>query len=157
MSSRVGTAIPPSRSTALSSTAVGFTRSIQTAFSGSAARSGSATFLSEDSAGTYTDSMEAPGLGGRPTQQDLARFWQAPDDAGGLTADPYLWRLNGSRVALIRRRRHLCPKMSRKPDQLRQKRHSQPAAARHRHLSSGIMTGFNDNGLNGIVAPGAQS
>jgi hypothetical protein len=73
-----------------------------------------------------------------------------------LTADPYLWRLNGFGVALIRRRRHLCPKMSRKPDNLRQKRHSKRPAARDKHLSSGIMADFDDNGLNGIVAFGAQ-
>jgi hypothetical protein len=73
-----------------------------------------------------------------------------------LTADPYLWRLDGSSVALIRRLRHLCPKMSRKPERLRQKRHSQAAAARDNHLSSGIMADFDDNGLNGIVAFGAQ-
>src|SRR5882757_1881917 len=80
MSSRVGTAIPASRSTALSSAAVGFTRSIQTAPSGSAARSTSATFFSEDSEGTNTDSMEDSGTEYATTQQDLARFWQALHD-----------------------------------------------------------------------------
>jgi hypothetical protein len=39
---------------------------------------------------------------------------------------------------------------------LRQKRHSQPAAARNRHLSSGIMVDFGDNVINGIVAFRAQ-
>ena len=58
MSSRVGTAIPASRSTALSSAAVGFTRSIQTALSGSAVRSAAAAFFREDSEGTNTANME---------------------------------------------------------------------------------------------------
>ena len=66
MSSRVGTAIPASRSTALSSAAVGFTRSIQTAVSGSAARSAAATFFSEDSEGTNTATWGTPGLGAEP-------------------------------------------------------------------------------------------
>ena len=65
MSSRVGTAIPASRSTAWSSSAVGFTRSIQTAFSGNAARSGTGSFFREDSEGTYTDSMGNSGKLGR--------------------------------------------------------------------------------------------
>src|ERR1700679_3734840 len=81
MSSRVGTAIPASRSTALSSAAVGLTRSTQTAASGSVAISASASFFSEDSAGTYTDSMQDSGTGRlNPTQQELARFWQALHD-----------------------------------------------------------------------------
>src|SRR5665647_2373325 len=85
MSSRVGTAIPASRSTALSSPAVGFTRSIQTAPSGSASRSATTAFFSEVSAGTNTDSMgnsrtRQQGLPNWPTQQDLVRFWQALDD-----------------------------------------------------------------------------
>jgi hypothetical protein len=57
MSSRVGTAIPANRSTALSSSEVGFTKSIQTAFSGRAARSGEATFFNEKSEGANTDNM----------------------------------------------------------------------------------------------------
>src|SRR5471030_2575441 len=155
MSSQVGTAIPASRSTALSSSAVGLTRSIQTALSGSAARSFSAIFFSEDSARTYTDNMGAPELGRRLTQQDLARFWQALDDApvhrrSIFVAAEWLWRGADSAAA------PLCPKMSPKPESLRQKGHSQPPAARDKHLSSGIMTDFDDNGLNGIVAFGAQ-
>ncbi len=45
MSSRVGTAIPASRSTALSSDAVGLTRSIQTALSGKFGKIGVDDFL----------------------------------------------------------------------------------------------------------------
>src|SRR6267378_1597508 len=77
MSSRVGTAIPASRSTAWSSAGVGFTRSIQTAFSGNATRSAGATFFSEVSEGANTDNMKNSGAGYASTQQDLARFWQA--------------------------------------------------------------------------------
>src|SRR5258706_4081578 len=105
MSSRVGTAIPASRSTARSSSAVGFTRSIQTAFSGNASASAKSTFFREDSEGTYTDNMRelrngAAGLvstrllhasrysfrwkNAMGTQQDQTRFWQALDD----------WRIN---------------------------------------------------------------
>src|SRR5580658_5878048 len=81
MSSRVGTAIPATPSTARSSAAVGFTRSIQTALSGKAASSGEATFRSEDSDGMNTENMEdpTPDRVHAATQQDLARFWQAPD------------------------------------------------------------------------------
>src|SRR3954447_12449261 len=57
MSSRVGTAIPASRSTALSSSDVGLTRSIQTALSGSAARSAATAFFSEKSEGTNTENI----------------------------------------------------------------------------------------------------
>src|SRR5438477_11475899 len=77
MSSRVGTAIPASRSTALSSAAVGLTRSIQTAVSGSLERSGAATFFSEDSEGTKTANMGDSRRARQPTQQEFARFWQA--------------------------------------------------------------------------------
>src|ERR1700721_1732982 len=97
MSSRVGTAIPESRPTALSSAAVGFTRSIQTALSGSAARSPAAAFFSEVSAGTNTDSMGTPGASTRATQQDLPRFWQALHDPdinrrSIFVAAKWLWR-----------------------------------------------------------------
>src|SRR5689334_11352783 len=57
MSSRVGMATPASRSTARSSAWVGLTRSIQTAFSGSAAASAIATFLSAPSQGTKTENI----------------------------------------------------------------------------------------------------
>src|SRR5271169_5671215 len=77
MSSRVGTAIPASRSTALSSAADGLTRSIQTAFSGSASSSVAAAFFSEDSEGTNTESMGNSDWERQINQQDLARFWQA--------------------------------------------------------------------------------
>src|ERR1017187_899089 len=79
MSSRVGTAIPASCSTALSSAVLGFTRSIHTPPSGTAPRSAAATFFSENSQGTNTENMED--LQERaPTQQDLVRFWQALRD-----------------------------------------------------------------------------
>jgi hypothetical protein len=58
MSSRVGTAIPAKRSTALSSAVVGFTRSIQTAVSGRAARSLTLVFFREASTGTNTENMK---------------------------------------------------------------------------------------------------
>jgi hypothetical protein len=105
MSSRVGTAIPASRSTAWSSVAVGLTRSIQTAFSGSAARSGAATFFNEDSAGTNTENMENSGTGQVTHPTDLARFWQAlhdKDTAGLLPRAAPLWPPDGRDVAPIR-------------------------------------------------------
>src|ERR1019366_1842069 len=80
MSSRVGTAMPASPSTAWSSSAVGLTMSIQTALCGSAARSGEAIFFREESEGTNTENMENSGKGTRVYQQDLARFWQALHD-----------------------------------------------------------------------------
>src|ERR1700679_2499353 len=87
MSSRVGTAMPANPSTAWSSSAVGLTMSIQTALCGSAARSGEAIFFSEESEGTNTENMENSRTrheqqeqAGDPTQQDLARFWQALHD-----------------------------------------------------------------------------
>jgi hypothetical protein len=46
--------------------------------------------------------------------------------------------------------------MSRKPQNLRQKRHSQPPASRDKHLSSGIIADFDDNAINEIVAFRAQ-
>src|SRR6185437_15838513 len=58
MSSRVGTAMPASRSTARSSSGVGLTRSTHTAVSGRDARSTEATFFSEASQGTYTESIK---------------------------------------------------------------------------------------------------
>jgi hypothetical protein len=73
-----------------------------------------------------------------------------------LTLHPYLRRRDGFGVALIRRPGPTCPKMSRKPQNLRQKRHNSPPAARDKHLSAGIVTGFGDNAINGIVAFWAQ-
>jgi hypothetical protein len=75
---------------------------------------------------------------------------------GVLTSDPYLRRRGGDTVASIRRHQRICPKISRKPQYLRQKRHSQPVATRDKHLSSGIMDDFDDNAINGIVAFWAQ-
>src|SRR5215216_895483 len=82
MSSRVGTAIPASRSTARSSSIVGFNRSIQTALSGSAAGSAAGSFFRLDSEGTNTENM-----GNSETERQslaLARF---------LDANRYLLRL----------------------------------------------------------------
>jgi lipoprotein-anchoring transpeptidase ErfK/SrfK len=42
--------------------------------------------------------------------------------------------------------------MCHKPENLRQKRHSEHAASRENHLSSGIATNFDDNEINRIVA-----
>src|SRR5882724_3636421 len=80
MSSRVGTAIPASRSTALSSAGVGFTRSIQTAPSGKVARSVTTAFFRQDSEGTNTENMKDSGPDSQFNQQDLARFWQGFHD-----------------------------------------------------------------------------
>jgi len=51
-----------------------------------------------------------------------------------LTNPAPLWRLDGNRVALIRQPGRDRPKISRKQQHLRQKRHSRPAAARQGHL-----------------------
>jgi hypothetical protein len=75
---------------------------------------------------------------------------------GASTTDRYLRHRDGAGVAPIRRLRRSCPKISRNPQELRQKRHSQPAAARNRHLSSGIMADFGDNEIKKIVAFRAQ-
>jgi hypothetical protein len=74
----------------------------------------------------------------------------------GLTFDPYLRQWGGGYVATIRRRYRDCLKISRKRQKLRQKGHSQRAATRDKHLSSGIIGDFNDNAINGIVAFWAQ-
>src|SRR5438874_13262316 len=82
MSSRVGTAIPASRSTARSSAAVGLTRSIQIAFSGSVARPSTEAFFSEDSAGRNTENMENPEIGTRLTKDGVIgrpSLWIAED------------------------------------------------------------------------------
>jgi hypothetical protein len=73
-----------------------------------------------------------------------------------LTTEPYLRQRDGASVALIRRLGRICRKISRKPHNLRQKRHSKRAATRNKHLSSGIMADFGDNAINGIVAFRAQ-
>src|ERR1700686_4637261 len=103
MSSRVGTAIPASRSTALSSAAVGFTRRIQSAGSGSAARSAATTFFSEVSEGTNTANMGNSRTEQTPTQKDLARFWQALQD-GRIGCRPMFvaagWRQRGPHPAV---------------------------------------------------------
>jgi hypothetical protein len=76
----------------------------------------------------------------------------ASADDGALTPDPHLRRSGGRDVAAIRHRRAVCPKMSQKVKNLRQKRHRNRPALRDKHLSSGIMTDFGDNAPNGIVA-----
>jgi hypothetical protein len=75
---------------------------------------------------------------------------------GVLTSDPYLRRWGGDTVAAIRRRQRDCLKISRKPQYLRQKRHSQGVATRDRRVSAGIIGDFDDNTINGIVAFWAQ-
>jgi hypothetical protein len=82
---------------------------------------------------------------GYPT--DLARFWQALHDRD-INRRSRLRRPDGTSVALIRQPYQDCSKMSRKPLTLRQKRHNRRAAARDKHLSSGIMADSDDNGLN---------
>jgi hypothetical protein len=67
---------------------------------------------------------------------------------GALTGGADLRQRDGSRVATIRRSWPACPKTSRKPENLRQKRHSWRAATRDKHLNSGILTDFDDNALN---------
>ena len=79
MSSRVGTAMPASFSTARSSAAVGLTRSTQTALSGSLEVSSIFAFLSEVSEGTNTENMGTPGGAGLAFW-DLAQFARAFDD-----------------------------------------------------------------------------
>jgi hypothetical protein len=76
---------------------------------------------------------------------------------GAGSGGPDLRQPDGSRVAAIRRRRPTCTKISRNPDNLRQKGHRMHAAAQDEHLSTGIMADFGDNAINRIVAFGAQS
>jgi hypothetical protein len=75
----------------------------------------------------------------------------------GALPRPYLWRPGGDSVAGIRRRRHPCPKINLKPQNLRQKSHSWPLAAQNKCLSAGITASFGDNAINGIVAFEAQN
>src|SRR5437868_14985961 len=111
MSSRVGTAIPASRSTALSSAAVGLTRSIQTAVSGSLERSGAATFFSEDSEGTKTANMGDSRRARQPTQQHLAVLASA---SGATCTDISFGRPNGGKAA--RSARAIAPPPTSSPD-----------------------------------------
>jgi hypothetical protein len=76
---------------------------------------------------------------------------------GAGSGGPDLRQPDGSRVAVIRRWQPTCSKISRKPDNLRQKGHRMHAAAQDEHLSTGIMADFGDNAINRIVAFGAQS
>jgi hypothetical protein len=75
---------------------------------------------------------------------------------GVLTSHPHLWRWGGGSVAVIRQQCHPCPEINRKPRNLRQKSHSQRPAVPNKRVSTGIMAGFSDNGVNGIVAFMAQ-
>src|SRR6185437_5816264 len=123
MSSRVGTAIPASFSTALSSTWVGLKRSIHTALSGSFARSSQEAFFREPSEGTKTESMGHSGQEMERSQTGRGRLLQA-GNASLLTGNWYLWRSGGRKVARIRRPAHICPRISPKRHILRQKRHN---------------------------------
>src|SRR5262245_48250401 len=100
MSSRVGTDMPASRSTALSSSGVGLNRSIQTAFSGSAPISTATAFLTEKSEGTKTENIQNSGTDDQK-HNGLTRFWQALDDRE-LTDPQYLWRRGGTKRTWIR-------------------------------------------------------
>jgi hypothetical protein len=73
-----------------------------------------------------------------------------------LTSDPHLWRWGGGSVAAIRQQRHPCLEINRKLRNLRQKSHSRRPAVPNKRVSTGIMAGFSDNGVNGIVAFEAQ-
>jgi hypothetical protein len=75
---------------------------------------------------------------------------------GVLTPHPHLWRRGGGSVAVIRRQRHPCLEINRKLRNLRQKSHSLRPAVPNKRVSTGIMAGFSDNGVNGIVAFMAQ-
>src|SRR4051794_6825647 len=114
MSSRVGTAIPASRSTAWSSSVVGFTRSIQTAFSGNETASATSTFFREGSEGTYTDNMDNSGNRADRTGRDSGKRLMT----GALTPHPHLWRWGGGSVAVIRQQRQPRPKINLKPENL---------------------------------------
>src|SRR5581483_314073 len=156
MSSRVGTAMPASFSTARSSAAVGLTRSTQTALSGSLEGSSMIAFFKEASEGTNTENMGTPegcGTGLLGLSSVRARVRRRCR----LTVIHPLWRAEGGIVALIRRACELCPRNSRNREMLRQKGHRLSPAARDKSLSAGIAADFNDNGLNGIVAFGAQN
>jgi lipoprotein-anchoring transpeptidase ErfK/SrfK len=69
---------------------------------------------------------------------------------------PDLRQADGGSMAVIRRRRPTCTKISRKPENLRQKGHRVHAAAQDEHLSTGIVANFDDNAINRIVAFGVQ-
>src|SRR3984957_16008668 len=58
---------------------------------------------------------------------------------------------------MIRRRKHRCPKMRRKPPDMRQKRHSGRTAVRDRRPGTGIIASFGVNDVSGIVVFRAQS
>jgi hypothetical protein len=75
---------------------------------------------------------------------------------GKLTTGDHLWQPNGFTMALIRQAGPVCPKINRKPQDLRQKCHNPRTAARDKHLSTGIITEFGDNASNGIVAFGVR-
>src|ERR1700722_2735479 len=101
MSSRVGTAIPASPSTAWSSSAVGLTMSIQTALCGSAARSGEAIFFSEESEGTNTENMEDSAEQARKLPTGLSSI-RASLDERPCSAIPDLRPPDGHNTAEIR-------------------------------------------------------
>src|SRR5436190_22105325 len=149
MSSRVGTAIPASRSTALSSSAVGLTRSIQTAVSGSEARSTATAFLSEKSEGTKTENILNSGTGYQPPNRTLLDSGKRLMTAR-LTIGQALWRSNGITMALIWRPWPICPIGSLGPQGLRQKGHNRQIATWDKALTCRIVKGFGDNAPNGL-------
>src|ERR1700691_32541 len=75
-----------------------------------------------------------------------------PADSRHCTFMAVGWQRRGADSATADR----CPKMSLKLTNLRQKGHSQRAAARDGHLNARIPAHFGDNAFNGIVAFRAQ-
>ena len=161
MSSRVGTAIPASRSTALSSSGGRLDEvDPDRAFRQRGEIDGDGFLQREVRKGRTPRTWRSSGnqaAARRTTQQDLARFWQALM-TGGINRPVHI--CGGQMAAAWRRfggRGRSAQKCSRKPQKLRQKRHSRHAASRDEHLSSGIMADFGDNGINEIVAFRAQA
>src|SRR6187431_3397516 len=161
MSSRFGTAIPASRSTARSSSVVGFNRSIQTVLSGNSAGSAAGSFFRAESEGTNTENMGNSGTRQQsvvlPRSHDanryhfartsyqhpavLPRFWQALHD-GALARRPNMWPRGGVGAAEVRPRRTRCLKINRKSQNLRHKSHSRASATRNKRANAGVGGGF---------------
>jgi hypothetical protein len=74
-----------------------------------------------------------------------------------IPAGAHLRQRGGSKGARFGGRGPTCPKINRRPQDLRQKRHSGRAATRDKHLSSGTIVDFDDNAANSIMAFSAQS
>jgi hypothetical protein len=82
---------------------------------------------------------------GDPTQQDLARFWQALHDrppriCGGR------WQQRGCDSA----KRFCLPKNEPETNELAAKKSQAATASREQHLSSGILADFDDNVISGL-------